>query len=115
MLKTLFPDGRFSPPATEAAIDDAESQLGVQIPSQLRSLYLICDGFREDKGNTKYLFSLTNEDFIGALVTVTRWPRSNVNRCDPSKIESAALRVQYPSPLGSRTTANPGSVVILLR
>jgi SMI1 / KNR4 family (SUKH-1) len=72
MLKTLFPDGRFSPPATEAAIDDAESQLGVQIPSQLRSLYLICDGFREDKGNAKYLFSLTNEDFIGSLVTVTR-------------------------------------------
>ncbi|MCO6454559.1 MAG: SMI1/KNR4 family protein [Pirellulaceae bacterium] len=72
MLRTLFPHARFSPPATEAAITDAESQLGVRLPAQLRELYLICDGFREDKGNAKYLFSLTDEDFIGSLVSVTR-------------------------------------------
>jgi len=72
MLRTPFPNGRFSPPATEAAIVDAESQLGVQLPSQLRALYLICDGFREDKGNAKYLFSLTDEDFIGSLVSITK-------------------------------------------
>lgn len=72
MLKTLFPNCRFSPPATEAAIVDAESQLGVQIPRQLRQLYLICDGFREDKGNAKYLFSLVDEDYIGSLVSITK-------------------------------------------
>jgi hypothetical protein len=72
MLRTLFQNGRFSSPATEAAIADAESQLGVQLPAQLRALYLICDGFREDKGNAKYLFSLTDEDFIGSLVSVTK-------------------------------------------
>ncbi len=72
MLRMLFPNVRFSPPATEAAIVDAESQLGVQLPTQLRALYLICDGFREDKGNAKYLFSLTDEDFIGSLVSITK-------------------------------------------
>ena len=36
-------------------------------------LYLECDGFREDKGNAKYLFSLTHEDFIGSLVSITKF------------------------------------------
>ena len=53
MLHTFFPNARFSPPATETAIADAESQLGIQLPTQLRILNLICDGFREDKGNAK--------------------------------------------------------------
>jgi hypothetical protein len=73
MLRTLFPNARFWPPATAAAIADAESQLGTQLPLQLRALYLICDGFREDKGNAKYLFSLTDEDFIGSLVSITKY------------------------------------------
>lgn len=72
MLRTLFPNARFSPPATEAAIADAESQLGTQLPVQLRDLYRICDGFREDKGNAKYLFSLTDADFTGSLVSITK-------------------------------------------
>ncbi|MEZ6138732.1 MAG: SMI1/KNR4 family protein [Pirellulaceae bacterium] len=72
MLRTLFPNGRFAPPATEAAILEAETLLGVELPSQLRELYLTCDGFREDKGNAKYLFSLTNEEYIGSLVSITK-------------------------------------------
>ncbi len=72
MLKRLFPEGRFSPPATETAIVEAERQLGVTLPSQLRELYLICDGFREDKSNAKYLFSLADEDYIGSLVSITK-------------------------------------------
>jgi len=30
------------------------------------------DGFREDRGNAKYLLSLIDEDFIGSLVTITK-------------------------------------------
>lgn len=48
---------------------DAESRLGVQLPAQLRTRYLICYGFREDQGNAKHRFSRTDEDFIGSLVS----------------------------------------------
>ena len=73
MLKGIFPHGRFSPPATEDAISAAESVLGVRLPDQLRSLYLECDGFREDRGNAKYLLSLTQDDFIGSMMTITKY------------------------------------------
>jgi SMI1 / KNR4 family (SUKH-1) len=73
MLKELFPHARFSSPATEDAISEADSALGIRLPDQLRVLYLECDGFREDKGNAKYLFSLTHEDFIGSLVSITKF------------------------------------------
>ena len=79
-LRVLFPGARFSPPARADQIDAVEATLGVVLPEQLRNLYLECDGFREPKGNAKYLLSLTNEDFIGSLVSTTKfwweeWPR----------------------------------------
>lgn len=66
-LAEAFPTGRFSPPATPEAIAAAEMQLAVQFPPKLRDLYLECDGFREPKGNAKYLLPLAE------LVTDTRF------------------------------------------
>jgi hypothetical protein len=73
VLKQLFPLGRFGAPATDAEIAAIEAALGVQFPEQLRTLYLECDGFRENKGNAKYLLSLTDEDSIGSLKTLTQF------------------------------------------
>ena len=78
-LRRLFPGGRFGAPAGEGEIAAVEGQLGVRLPEQLRWLYRECDGFREDCGNAKYLLSLTEEDTIGSLLTLTRfywdeWP-----------------------------------------
>jgi cell wall assembly regulator SMI1 len=53
MLRELFPNGRFSPAATPTQIESVETDLGVRLPEQLRRLYLECDGFREDRGNSK--------------------------------------------------------------
>ena len=47
--------------------------LGIGLPDQLRVLYLECNGFREDRGNAKYLFSLTDDGFIGSLVGITKF------------------------------------------
>lgn len=68
-----------SPPASEELLREAEAALGITLPNQLRALYLEADGFREPKGNTKYLFSLLEEDGAGSLVGMTRfwwddWP-----------------------------------------
>jgi hypothetical protein len=71
--RELFPNGRFSPPATEDQIVAVERELGVRLPNQLRRLYFECDGFREDRGNAKYLLSLTDDDFIGSLLKMTRF------------------------------------------
>ncbi len=71
MLKQSFPQARFSTPATADAISATELALGLRIPDQLRAFYLECDGFREDKGNAKYLFSLNEDDFIGSVVKIT--------------------------------------------
>jgi len=73
MLREIFPLGRFAAPATREAISSAEAALGVRFPAQLTALYLECDGFREDRGNAKYLLSLTEEDFIGSLISLTRF------------------------------------------
>ena len=73
MLTKLFPHARFGPPATDEQIANVESSLGVKFPEQLRNLYQQCDGFREDKGNAKYLFSLTEEDSIGSLKSITEF------------------------------------------
>ena len=73
MLSQVFPRARFSSPASEAAIASAAATLGVRLPDPLRRLYLQCDGFREDRGNAKYLLSLTDEDHIGSLVSITRF------------------------------------------
>ena len=70
-LRDVFPDARFSPPATEALISEVESILDVKLPKKLRGFYLECDGFREDRGNAKYLFSVVEEDYIGSLLTMT--------------------------------------------
>ena len=71
-LRDAFPNALFSPPATEELISDVETALGTTLPEQLRRLYLECDGFREDRGNAKYLFSLLDEDYVGSLVTMTK-------------------------------------------
>ena len=70
-FRDLFPNARYSPPATERLIAEAQMALGVTVPEQLRNFYLQCDGFREDRGNAKYLLSLLDEDTIGSLVTIT--------------------------------------------
>jgi cell wall assembly regulator SMI1 len=62
--RQLFPNGRFFPPATEEQIVRVETELGMRLPDQLRRLYFDCDGFREDRGNAKYLLSLSDEDHI---------------------------------------------------
>src|SRR4051812_40679321 len=73
VLRQVFPNGRFSPPATESEVAAAETVLGLRLPEQLRRLYFECDGFREDRGNAKYLLSLTEQDFIGSLVSTTKF------------------------------------------
>lgn len=83
MLKAIFPNGRFAPPATAQQIKAVELTLGVQFPEQLRALYRECNGFRENRGNAKYLLSLTDEDFIGSLVTLTRFHWSDIKEYWP--------------------------------
>lgn len=73
MLRTLFPSGRFALPPSDSEIAAVEAALGVALPEPLHRLYLECDGFREDRGNAKYLLSLTDEDTIGSLLSVTRY------------------------------------------
>lgn len=72
-LQETFPTASFAAPATDEQISRAEYHLGVNLPQQLRSLYQQCDGFREPLGNAKYLLALLEEDFIGSLVSVTRF------------------------------------------
>lgn len=72
-LRDVFPNARFFPPATEEMIAKVESALDVTLPKQLREFYLQCDGFREDRGNAKYLLSLLEEDYIGSLIATTRF------------------------------------------
>ena len=72
-LRDVFPSAQFSPPATAEMIAEVESTLGITLPKELRQFYLECDGFREDRGNAKYLFSLIEEDYIGSLLTITRF------------------------------------------
>lgn len=73
MLRRTFPYGEFGAAASEGQIAAAELTLGIRFPDQLRALYLECDGFREDRGNAKYLLSLIDEDHIGSLRTVTEF------------------------------------------
>lgn len=75
MLKEMFPHGIFGAPATDEQIAAVESALGVHFPEQLRTLYRECDGFREDRGNAKYLLSLTGDDSVGSLQTLTEFCR----------------------------------------
>ena len=84
-LRAKFPNAQFSPPATEQSIAETESALGITLPEGLRNFYLECDGFREDRGNAKYLFSLVEDDYVGSLVTMTRyyWNEFNVPNFKP--------------------------------
>ncbi|OYW41850.1 MAG: hypothetical protein B7Z10_08750 [Rhodobacterales bacterium 32-66-7] len=84
LLKTHFPGGRFSSPATELEIEQAEREIGVRLPDQLRQLYLECNGFREPRGHAQYLFSLTEEDGIGSLVRTTAFWRHEFPKVYPS-------------------------------
>jgi hypothetical protein len=77
MLKELFPQGRFAPPATAASIAAVETTLGVRFPEQLRALYLETDGFREGRGNAPYLFPLTTTDPTGWVTSLLSWTRFN--------------------------------------
>ena len=70
-LRDVFPNARFSPPATAEMTAGVESTLGVKLPKGLRQFYLECDGFREERGNAKYLFSPVEENYIGSLLTMT--------------------------------------------
>ena len=70
-LRDVFPNARFSPPATEGVIAEVEATLGIKLPRELRECYLQCDGFREDRGNAKYLLSLMEDDYIGSLLSMT--------------------------------------------
>jgi hypothetical protein len=72
-LREAFPNGRFGSPVTAAYIQQAEALLRIKLPAPLREAYLECDGFREPLGNAKYLLSLLEEDFIGSLVTITKF------------------------------------------
>jgi hypothetical protein len=82
MLKDIFPQFHFWPPAPEARIAEAEALFGIRIPTQLREFYLECDGFREDRGNSKYLLSLLEDDFAGSLVSATRFMWTEVTVLD---------------------------------
>ena len=62
VLRQLFPYGKFQSPADNERIAAVESALRIRLPDQLRALYLECDGFREDQGNTRYLLSLIDEE-----------------------------------------------------
>jgi len=73
LIKEVFPNALFRSPATEEQIAAVEFTLNVKFPEQLRTLYRECDGFREDKGNAKYLLSLTEDDSIGSLKSMTEF------------------------------------------
>lgn len=83
MLKEAFPIGKFGAAATEEQINAVETALKVRFPAQLRALYNECDGFREDVGNAKYLLSLTDEDFVGSLRSITEFCWTEVKQTWP--------------------------------
>lgn len=72
-LRELFPSGRFANPASEHDIQRVEQELEVILPKSLSELLLESNGFRESTGNAKYLFSLTDEDRIGSILSVTKF------------------------------------------
>ena len=85
-LKEIFSAGHFAPAASVAEITQVENELGITLPDQLRALYLQCDGFREPRGNSKYLFALLDEDSIGSLVSVTRFWWHEWNEIVPDRV-----------------------------
>lgn len=66
MLKEHFPEWSYSAPASAEAIADAEVELGVRFPDELRALYLEANGVRESEGNAAYLLPLSD------LITTTK-------------------------------------------
>lgn len=86
-LKAIIPNARQADPASCDEVHEVERQLGIKLPRALRELYLECDGFREPKGNAKYLLSLTNDDFIGSLFETTRSQWANDEYWRPTGID----------------------------
>lgn len=84
-LRELFPDGHFSAPTSEDLISEVEMALSVKFPNQLREILLECDGFRESIGNAKYLLSLTDDDFIGSILSTTKlmWSEETIADLKP--------------------------------
>ena len=78
-LHNFFTEGSFSPPASEKKIAEVEDILSVKLPAQLSELLLECDGFRENLGNSKYLLSLTEKDFIGSIVSTNQFMWNEVS------------------------------------
>lgn len=64
MLREHFPDWRYGPPASADAIAEAEAELGVRFPDELRALYLEADGVRENLGNAAYLLPLSDKESV---------------------------------------------------
>jgi hypothetical protein len=52
LASSLFADARFEPPATPADVDEAEKQLNVKLPAELRSLYLETNGIKANYGSS---------------------------------------------------------------
>jgi len=61
MLREIYPEWHYAPPASPEAIAQVEATLGVHFPSALRDLYLESDGVRECLSNAAYLLPLTAE------------------------------------------------------
>jgi len=72
-IKEHIHDPRFRPPAPGEDIVRVEEELKIALPSQLRTLYAVCDGFRESKGNAPYLLPLLYDDGAGSLLKVTKF------------------------------------------
>ena len=84
MIKTVFPNGLFNPPATEAEIRLVEGELNVRLPEQLRQLYLETNGFREEGSHASYLFSLAESSGSSLLdVTLCMWQEFEVPDLSP--------------------------------
>src|SRR5579863_10236926 len=76
-VRRAFPEGLFEPPVSLEAIAEAESLLGHELPTQLRSLYLNFDGFLGPT-NAPFLHPLLERPRPGgeSLVTFTLFFRS---------------------------------------
>ncbi|WP_405201676.1 SMI1/KNR4 family protein [Dokdonia sp. LLG6352-1] len=71
-LKEIFPKATYSEPKF-FLIPQIEMELELKMPQKLKKLYLETDGFRENIGNSKYLFSLKDDDGIGSLLSTTKF------------------------------------------
>jgi SUKH superfamily protein len=66
-------DCSFSPPASETAINDVEAALGVQVPEDLRGLWLEANGIRDRFGDG--IWSV--EEVVGRNLDLRSHPEQN--------------------------------------